>query len=62
MNLITLINEISKTEDQELKNILILEFTYRIYVPFKDKTFEELLIQNGYKVKEKENDSNSKRI
>ena len=56
MNLITLVNEICKTEDQELKNLLILEFTYRTYVPFVIDSFEELLIKNGYKVIEKNNE------
>lgn len=36
--------------DPELMNRLILEKTYRQYIPFQDKTFEELLVENGYNI------------
>ena len=54
MSLIDLIMSISEAESQNLKNELIKELTYRQYVPFKDKTFEEMLVENGYKVIEEE--------
>ena len=45
---------ISETKSQEVKNILILELTYRMYVPFQDETFEEMLVRNGYRVIDKD--------
>lgn len=54
MSLIQLIMVLQETEDQELKNRVIMEITYRQYIPFQDKTFEELLVENGYKVIDKE--------
>ena len=61
MTWIDLIDATQNTQDQRLINRLALEITYRMYVPFKDKTFEELLVENGYRVIEKEkNDNNSK--
>lgn len=41
---------ISDIQDQEMKNLLILELTYRMYVPFQDETFEEMLVRNGYRI------------
>ena len=61
MTWIDLIDAMQNTQDQRLINRLALEITYRMYVPFKDKTFEELLVENGYRIIEKEkNDNNSK--
>ena len=61
MTWIDLIDATQNTQDQRLINRLALEITYRMYVPFKDKTFEELLVENGYRIIEKEkNDNNSK--
>ena len=57
MTLIELILAMQETEDQELINRLALEITYRSYVPFKGETFEEMLVENGYRVIEKEKDS-----
>lgn len=61
MSLIELMMLTQETTDQRLLNRIILEITYRQYVPFKSKTFEELLVENGYRIIEKEkNDNNSK--
>lgn len=54
MSLIQLVMLMQETEDQELRNKVIMEITYRQYVPFKDKTFEELLVENGYRVIDKD--------
>jgi len=53
MTSIELIMLLQEVESQELRNRIILEITYRMYVPFKDKTFEEILVENGYKVIDK---------
>lgn len=53
MSLIELIMLLEETKDQRLLNRIILEITYRQYIPFKDKTFEEMLVENGYRVIEK---------
>ena len=53
MSLMNLLTEIEKAKSQEIINLLVLELTYREYVPFQSKTFEELLVENGYKVIEK---------
>lgn len=53
MNWFELADAIAQAETQEQVNRFVLELTYRMYVPFKGKTFEELLIENGYKVIEK---------
>ena len=61
MSLIELFLAMSETDDPVLLNRLILEKTYRQYVPFQDKTFEELLVENGYRIIDKgKNDNNSK--
>lgn len=54
MTSIELILLLQETESQELRNRIILELTYRMYVPFKGKTFEEMLVENGYRIIEKE--------
>ena len=41
-------------ENQDQINIIAYELTCRMYVPFKDITFDELLLKNGYMPKEKE--------
>lgn len=53
-----LVELIQETENQELINRLALEITYRLYVPFKSKTFEELLIENGYRIIEENKNKN----
>lgn len=59
MSLIELVLAMSETTDPEVMNMLIKEKTYRQYIPFQDKTFEELLVENGYRIIEKDkNDSN----
>lgn len=50
MSLIELILAMTETNDTELMNRLILEKTYRQYIPFQNKTFEELLVENGYNI------------
>ena len=54
MSLIELIMLAQETTDQRLLNRIIMEITYRQYIPFKDKTFEEMLVENGYRVIDKE--------
>jgi len=45
-----IMQRLSDTTDQRKRNILIYEIVHRLYVPFKSKqTFEEMLIQYGYK-------------
>lgn len=62
MSLIELMIAMQEAEDQRLINRIALEITYRQYVPFTgDKTFEEMLVENGYRIIEKgKNDSNCK--
>jgi hypothetical protein len=43
-----LIEAMYKTEDQVILNIIAMELTYRMYVPFSNTSFEELLLKNGY--------------
>ena len=50
MSLIELVMLTQEATDQELLNKIIMEITYRQYVPFQDKTFEEMLVENGYRV------------
>lgn len=57
MSLIELVMLAQEATDQELLNKIIMEITYRQYVPFQDKTFEEMLVENGYRVIEKGKDS-----
>ena len=40
---------VANKENQEIVNEIAKEITYRMYIPFKDKTFEELLVENGYR-------------
>lgn len=58
MSLIELIMLLEETQDQKLINRIVMEITYRQYVPFQDKTFEELLVENGYKIIEKDKGNN----
>lgn len=58
---------INNNADQIIINLIALELTYRYYVPFEGKTFEEMLVGYGYrkieknkgltKVKKEKNDS-----
>lgn len=57
MSLIELVMLSQETTDQELLNKIIMEITYRQYIPFQNKTFEEMLVENGYRVIEKEKDN-----
>lgn len=46
---VDLVNILTEIVEQEEKNIIIYELTYRMYVPFNNEvTFEELLLMNGY--------------
>lgn len=46
---VDLVNILAEIVEQEEKNIIIYELTYRMYVPFNNEvTFEELLLMNGY--------------
>lgn len=54
MSLLELIMLAQETTDQRLLNRIIMEITYRQYIPFQDKTFEEMLVENGYRVIDKE--------
>lgn len=58
MSLIELVMLAQEATDQELLNKIIMEITYRQYIPFKDKTFEEMLVENGYRVIEKGKENN----
>lgn len=46
---------VANKENQEIVNEIAKEITYRMYIPFGEKTFEEMLIENGYRVIEKGN-------
>ena len=59
MSLIELVMAMQETDSQEMRNQIIMELTYRQYVPFKDKTFEELLVANGYQVIDKDKGKNA---
>lgn len=59
MSLIELVMAMQETDSQEMRNQIIMELTYRQYVPFKDKTFEELLVENGYRVIDKDKGKNA---
>ena len=58
MSLIELVMLSQETTNQELLNKIIMEITYRQYVPFKDKTFEEILVENGYRIIDKPKGNN----
>ena len=58
MSLIELMMAMEETTDQRLLNRIILEITYRQYIPFQDKTFEEMLVENGYRLIEKGKENN----
>lgn len=58
MSLIELMMAMQETTDQRLLNRIILEITYRQYIPFQDKTFEEMLVENGYRIIEKGKENN----
>lgn len=58
MSLIELMMAMEETTDQRLLNRIIVEITYRQYIPFQDKTFEEMLVENGYRIIEKGKENN----
>lgn len=43
-----LIELLCTIKEQDKLNIIIYEITCRMYVPFKGKSFDELLLDNGY--------------
>lgn len=50
INLLSSINEYELNEDfQAEKNAIIYELTCRLYIPFMGVSFDELLLENGYK-------------
>ena len=55
---VKLLEEMEKVKDNPIEwNKICYELTYRIFVPFKGITFEELLLKNGYIIQdEKEKD------
>lgn len=57
VNLLNLIDEFSKENDQEAINVIAFELAYRTYIPFNSKgiSFDDLLLEYGYKPKEKDN-------
>ena len=48
MPLLKLVELLYTLESQEQINVVAYELTCRMYVPFGDVTFDELLIKNGY--------------
>lgn len=48
IELVRLINEASNKGEQNLVNIIAYELAYRIWVPNKETTFEEMLKSFGY--------------
>lgn len=54
MSLLELVMLMEETEDIKTRNRIIMEITYRQYVPFQDKTFEEMLVENGYRIQKEE--------
>ena len=50
---------INNNMDQRIINLIALELTYRYYVPFGKKTFEEMLVEKGYRIIEEEKDKNA---
>ena len=48
MSLLNLVELLYTLENQEQINVVAYELTCRMYVPFGDVTFEELLLKNGY--------------
>ena len=56
INLIDLIADASKEDNQELVNELALELARRMYVPNPKKTKEDFLAEFGYKEIEKPKD------
>lgn len=51
VNLLSTIDEYELNDDdsQAEKNAIIYELTCRVYVPFMGVSFDELLLENGYK-------------
>ena len=54
--------ELSYTlEDQSMLNIVYFEMACRIYVPFGDKNFDEILLELGYVPTKKDIDRSQRR-
>lgn len=57
VNLLSSIDEYEPNENfQAEKNAIIYELTCRLYVPFMGVSFDELLLENGYKPIERKKD------
>ena len=52
-SLIDLMKLLQEVKDQDQINIIAFEITCRMYIPFSDVSFDELLIQMGYRPKDK---------
>lgn len=48
MPLNKLVESLYLITDSKMLNLVIYEIVCRIYVPFKDKSFDELLLEFGY--------------
>lgn len=48
-SLIELVDMLDRAESQEDINRVVKEIVYRLYIPFGERTFEELLIEFGYR-------------
>ena len=58
---IVMAEAMNRNADQSIINMIAKELAYRDYVPFGEKTFEEILVEKGYRVIEKgKNDINCK--
>lgn len=53
-SLVELSNAIDEIKSKEELNIIIFEIACRIYVPFSEVSFDELLLSLGYLPKEQE--------
>ena len=52
-SLIDLMKLLQEVKDQDQINIIAFEITCRMYIPFSDVSFDELLLQMGYRPKDK---------
>ena len=55
LSTVDLVNSLSNDKNKEEWNAIIFELTCRMYVPFNEEgiSFDDLLLRNGYKIKEK---------
>lgn len=62
MSTVELITWADSAPTQEERNVIIFELTCRMYVPFSGVSFDELLLSNGYKLIERENIRQKRKI